>query len=122
MITLETKSVRTEGRDQFVNYTEHLHGFGSPLQQERFKEGAGKFAPDHVLRLRIVVGGYASQSYGVIERWNGIQWREVATIKGEALAVDLHVGYRFKELSESARACKFSVDRDTLLKLALEVL
>lgn len=98
-----TESKRIEGKGQFVDYIEHVM-----LQGFRGKA--------HTLRVKIHLGGSASQSEGRVERHDGVKWHEVATISGPALSVDPKAGYGI--LTEST----FRPDRDRLVKLAEEVL
>jgi hypothetical protein len=96
---MKTKSARTEGTGQFVSYIEHAS----------YKK--------QVVRITVRLGGYASQSWGVVERWDGAEWREVVTVKGEALLVDPNAGYKRQALLPL-----FAADRARLVQLATEVL
>lgn len=98
-----SESKRIEGKGQFVKFVEHVmyQGFRGPA---------------HTLRVRVEIGGCASQSFGIVERHDGVKWHEVATISGPALKVDPKAGYGV--VTEST----FRPDRDALIKLAEEVL
>jgi hypothetical protein len=109
----KTKSVRVEGSEQFVTYTEHM--------TYTVMTKTGDIVPDyvvHTLRVVIAVGGYANQSEGRIERWNGSEWKIVASIPGSNLFVPMNVGYTVA----STREGQFYTDRKTLLGLAGEIL
>ncbi len=76
----------------------------------------------HKLRITVYVDGYASQSYGRVEKWDGNQWREVATIPGRSLLVDLSLAYRRSHLTPSQFEASFHGDVERLCILAVEVL
>lgn len=107
--TAGTQSVRIEGRQQFVTYTEHYRYVNNAMT---IKETV------HTLRVVVRLGGYADQSWGMVERWNGNAWEEIVTIAGSALQTDLHVGYK----SHGPVNGDFAADRDRLLQLAKEIL
>lgn len=98
-----TQSVRIEGAGQSVDYVEHY----CSAQVKNLQ-----------LRIRVHVDSYAQQSFGIVEMMTAAGWREVATIRGEALKTDSHVTLQ-KSLKIPA---SFAADRDRLLELAIEVL
>jgi len=100
---MHTESSRVEGSGQFVDYIEHVTYYVKRVV--------------HKLRVTVHCGGYASQSWGKVERWDGKLWREVATISGPALSVDSKIGY-----SSRVDAASFRTDRNRLVELAEEVL
>jgi hypothetical protein len=72
----------------------------------------------HSLRVRIDYDAYRDQSSGVIERWDGGQWREVYRMHGGELAGWIDgIAYR-----SPVEAKMFAADADTLINLAAEVL
>lgn len=110
-IRTKTKSTRIEGRgQQFCDYTEHL-----TMSQI---DTNSTYEP-HMLRIVIHLGGHKVQSHGVIERWNGEEWKQVAWLSGHALMIDVRAGYDYKKTLSNL---SFEADRDTLIRLAREVL
>lgn len=99
---MKSVSVRVEGKGQFVRYVEHLAG--AKTSKDRF-------------RITISLGGSRDQSWGRIERWDGAEWREVASIGGPALATDPKAGY-----GPALGAGTFKADRDRLVALAEEII
>lgn len=128
-----TSSVRVEGSSSPLDYIEHLM-----MQLGRHR---------HTLRVTVHLDGYEAQSYGLVERWDGKQWQDVARIRGAALQTKLDVGYslafrrdaqhvaaQVQHAASSTRcspadaawlrtlASFFKADRDALVTLAEEVL
>ncbi len=95
-------TTRIYGTGQNVDYVEHMT------------------LPSHTLRLHIHVDSHAVQAWGRVERWDGTQWREVATLAGEELQIDLKLGYQRQ--TRVQRHMAFQNDREQLLTLAKEVL
>jgi hypothetical protein len=95
-------SVRIEGKGQTVDYIEH-----GVLWVGRRK---------HTIRIRVHDDSHAPQAYGLVERWDGNKWSEVARMRGDALAVEHGIGYR------TPKAEHFRADRNRLFQLAEEVL
>ena len=95
----KTISIRMETVGQVCDYTSHV------------KLGA------HMLRVRVHVDGYVSQSWGQIERWDGTQWHEVASLQGSSLAVNLEIAY-----AAGRKPSAFACDHERLVMLAMEIL
>ena len=100
----QEKSVRVSINRNVVDFTAYVHVWTEGDKETR-----------QSIRVRIHVDGYVDQSYGVVERWSGERWTEVATIKGAALNVDLN-------LSSRATEAAFNLDYRRLMALASEVL
>jgi hypothetical protein len=94
-----TTSIRIEGSGQDVDYTEHT-----------------TIGP-HVMRVRIHVDTYVQQAWARIEKWDGDQWHEVASMRGASLMTKLDLGY-----AKTRTSTDFKADRNTLISLAEEVL
>jgi hypothetical protein len=103
MIT--SKSVRVSGKGQTVNFVESLW----------YQDSTDAV---HVLRVKIHNDSYRDQSWGKVERWDGTQWHEVASINGAEFSMELGIGYKPRTIT----AADFWQDRDHLLQLAQEVL
>lgn len=104
-------SKRVEGKGQTVDYIEH----GWMQTNGTLRANRGR----HTLRVRIHADTYAFQSYGVVERWDGKQWHEVARVRGEALMVEDRIGYKD---GAGERELAFRADATYLRQLAEEVL
>jgi hypothetical protein len=102
-----TTSHRIEGSGQQVDYTEHL----------TLDNGGRKGR--HTLRVLLHIDSYVAQAWGRVERHDGVRWHEVASLKGCSLATDLKIGYT---KGTGAKTPDFATDRNTLVKLAEEVL
>lgn len=86
---------------------------------------------EHTIRIRIRSNAYVAQSYGIVERWDGAQWRQVAQRDGVELASKpqqylgngTHTGVvsYVAPLTNEGRDAFFA-DRDTLVAAAREVL
>lgn len=74
---------------------------------------------DTKFRIRLRRNAYDFQSYAVIERWNGEEWKEVLSRPiREMLCKDVH--YYSEQLSSEQKGF-FEFDAEALLLLALEV-
>ncbi len=107
---LRTLSVRVEGRQQTADYIEHV---------------VLNTVDGHKLRVRVHADTYVAQSWGVVERHDGVQWHEVASLRGDALQLktaDVCYQQGGGAAAENMRISAFGPDRDRLLALAAEVL
>lgn len=102
-MTSTTKSIRIEGSGQTVDYIQHLT---DPKTTKT------------MIRVRIHVDTYPSQAWGRVDRWTGDDWKAVASVRGDALKTDLHIGYQ----PTKPTVKDFLADVTTLLTLAGEVL
>lgn len=75
---------------------------------------------DTKLRTRICRNAYDFQSYAKVERWNGEEWKEVATRPiSELLCKD--VGYYEQTLTAEQKGF-FEFDAEVLLNLAIAII
>jgi hypothetical protein len=105
--TTSSQSTRVEGLGQTMDYTEHV--------TMRTEDGR------HKLRVLIHLDTYTEQAWARIERWDGTKWHAIASMRGSSLKTPLNLGY-VRDLQPAEKVTKFKTDRDTLLKLAEEVL
>lgn len=70
------------------------------------------------LRIDIKADSHKPQGHATIERWNGSEWKPLASIFAAAMETDKDIAYR----PHGPIAQDFSKDRETLLRLATEIL
>lgn len=106
---IQILSCRIEGKGQTCDYTEHL------------AVNAAGGARLHTLRVRIHTDSYADQAWATIDRYDGTDWRTLARTRGDALGVQLNIGYHRERMPDHEVHAAFQADRERLLALALEV-
>jgi hypothetical protein len=67
---------------------------------------------------------YAAQAWGRVDRREGKQWREVVSMRVDALSTVRCIGYRsdWSTRPYASKVKEFSADAGQLLKLAAEIL
>lgn len=74
---------------------------------------------DTRFRIRLRRNAYDFQSYAIVERWNGEEWKQVLSRPiSEMLCKE--IGY-YEELLTAEQKGFFEFDADALLKIALEI-
>ncbi len=90
----------------------------------RYRQGTGSMSPTHTLRVRIRWNSHEFQSWGKIERWDGTEWREVATRIGDDL--ECHHPVKMAKYSRSRHAPDdpelFWPDVDALIEQAKAII
>lgn len=105
---MRTLSRRVEGGGQTVDYIEHIE-LGRVM-----RDGV----TEHKCRIKVHDDSHASQAFAMLERWNGSEWREVVSVRGDAMRTEHGIGYRMKDGDPKP----FQRDRDRLIDLAMEIL
>lgn len=112
MNEFKTLNIHVENHSQTVRYLELLQ-----LDQ-------------HKLRLTVNANTYRDQSFAVIERWSGSEWKLIYGLNGGSMATEVEAMYcreefsraRLREDQSTNIRHQFRIDRATLMARAAEVL
>lgn len=104
---MKTLTINIVGLRQGVQYLEVLHELPRLPDQH-----------PHPLRIDIVTDSYKFQGHARIERWDGVQWRELHRITPEAM--QSHV--RERPSADKDARMAFAHDRYELLTVGLCIL